>query len=417
MSGRPQVQEVQGRSGVRAYLVQDDTLPFFSMSFAFHAGTAYDPAGREGLGNMAASLLDEGAGARDSGAFQRAVEDNAIRLSFSASRDQLSGNFRTLDDSRDLAVDLLRDALMRPRFDPEPVARVRGQTAADLKRLEASPSYVAQRAWFELAFAGHPYARPTRGDAASLEAIEADDLRAWAASMPARDGLTIGASGAIDAPALASVLDRAFGDLPATSAQAPLPAVTPAAGPLTIVARPLPQSVVTFGHAGIDRQDPDYMAAMIVNYVLGGGGFASRLMQEVREKRGLAYGVSSSLLQTTASPLWVGGVATNNEQVGQSLAIVREESRKLAAGEIEAEELGHAKTYLTGSFPLRLTSNDQLARMLETMMDQKLGADHLERRNQQVEAVTLDDVRRVAARLLSPELLVTVVGAPVGLDA
>jgi zinc protease len=409
------VQEVVGKSGVRAYLVRDPKLPFLSMSFQFRAGAAYDPEGKDGLANMLAGLLDEGAGERDSGAFQAALENNAIRLSFDADRDSITGSLKTLNEHRPLAFELLRDALMAPRFDAEPVERIRSRIVADLRRRESDPSYVASRTWFAAAFPDHAYGRPTRGTIDSVQAIGVEDLQALVRDRFARSNLSIGVAGDITPEDLATILDATFGELPQTPELREVEPVEPRVGATEVVRMAVPQSVVTFGHGGIARHDPDYYAAYVVNYILGGGGFSSRLMQEVREVRGLAYSVYSHLYDTDYAPLWLGGVATGNELVGQSIEIIKAELEKLRQGAISEEDLANAKTYLTGSFPLRLTSNDQIARMLLGMMVHDLGLDYLDRRNDYIDAVTLEDAKRVAGRLLAPELLVSVVGQPVGL--
>jgi zinc protease len=364
---------------------------------------------------MAAGLLDEGAGPYDSQAFRAELEDNAIRLSFDADRDGVSGELKTLTDRRAHAFELLRLALTAPRFDTEPVERVRSQILAELRRRETDPDYLSSRAWFAAAFPGHPYGRPTRGTPLSIPTVTAEDCRAFAASRLARDRLVVGVAGDITAAELAPLLDATFGDLPAGRPAPEVPPASPRVGAVEIVRLPIPQSVVTFGHAGLERKDPDYHAAHIANYILGGGGFSSRLLEEIREKRGLAYSAYSYLYELDASPLWLGGVATNNRQVAQSVELVRRELKRMADGEVDEADLANARTYLTGSFPLRLTSNDQIAKTLTGMLVQDLGRDYLERRNGLVEAVTLGDVRRVAARLFSGELLVAVVGDPEGL--
>jgi zinc protease len=245
--------------------------------------------------------------------------------------------------------------------------------------------------------------------------VTAADCRGFVAARLARDNLVIGVAGDITAEELAPLLDRTFAGLPALSHRPLVPPTAPVVGAVEVVRMAIPQSVVTFGHAGLDRQDPDYYAAYVANYILGGGGFSSRLLEEVREKRGLAYSVYSYLYDLDAAPLWIGGVATNNRQVAQSIDLVRQELARMAAGEIEATDLANARTYLTGSFPLRLTSNDQIAKTLVAMQVDALGPDYLERRNDLIEAVTLGDLRRVAARLFSGEMLVAVVGDPEGL--
>ncbi len=247
--------------------------------------------------------------------------------------------------------------------------------------------------------------------------IGIDDLKGFTGQRLARDNLQIGVAGDITAAELASLLDRTFGGLPAKAIRPELGAPGPLGSDTVVVRRQQPQSVVLFGHAGIERHDPDYYAAQIANHILGGGGFSSRLMEEIREKRGLAYGVHSQLYDTLLAPLWVGNVATKNELVGQSIALLRAELARMAAGEVGEVELTDARTYLTGSFPLRLTSNDQVAKMLMGMLVHRLGQDFLDRRNDYVSAVTLDDLRRAAARLFDRPLLVAIVGEPEGLGA
>ena len=409
------VQEVASPGGIRAYLIPEPRVPFLSLALHVAGGAAVDPPGEDGLGVMAAALLDEGAGPYDSEAFRAELDDNAIRLHFDVDRDGFSGELRTLTETREHAFELLRLALAEPRFDAEPVERIRGQLLADLRRRETDPDHLVARAWFARAFPGHPYARPTRGTPATVAGLAAEGCRGFARRL-ARDRLAVGVSGDVTAEELAPLLDRAFGDLPATAPVPAVPAAAPATGGAAEVVRlAIPQSIVLFGGAGIARADPDYYAAHVANYILGGGGFSSRLIEEVREKRGLAYSVYSHLHDLDAAPLWIGGVATNNRQVRQSLELIRHESRRMAAGEVGAADLANARTYLTGSFPLRLTSNDQVAKTLVGMLVDGLGRDYLERRNGLIEAVTLEDVRRVSARLFAGEPLVAVVGDPEGL--
>lgn len=409
------VDEVVSASGVRAYLMREPTIPFLSLALHVRGGSATDPAGKEGLAFMSAGLLDEGAGPYDSQAFRTELEDNAIRLSFEADRDGISGELRTLTATREHAFELLRLAVTQSRFDAEPVQRVRSQILSDLRRREADPDYLASRAWFAAAFPDHAYGRPTRGTPESAATLTAGDCRDFIDGRFARDRLVVGVAGDITAAELGPLLDLTFGDLPASRPLHEVPRAVPRVGTTEVLRLAIPQSVVTFGHAGLDRHDPDYYAAYIANYILGGGGFASRLLEEVREKRGLAYSAYSYLYELEQAPLWLGGVATNNQQVAQSIAIVRQELARMAHGELNDSDLANARTYLTGSFPLRLTSNDQIAKMLLGMLLHDLGQDYLERRNGLVEAVTLEELRRVSARLFSGELLVSVVGDPQGL--
>jgi zinc protease len=411
------VEEVVSPGGIHAYLIREPAVPMLAVSFLFDGGAQYESADRAGLARMTAALLDEGAGEMDSQAFRTALEDNAIRLSFDADRDHLVGELRTLTANRELAFDLLRQALTEPRFDAEPIERIRAQIEAGLKRRLNDPGVISRRSWFAHAFGDHAYGHPAEGRIETVAELGRADFVAYTEAQLARDKLHIGVAGDITAEELAPALDRIFGDLPATSPAPDVAEVEPEGGRTVIENQAVPQSVVSFGHGGIDRQDPDYYAAYVANYVLGGGGFQSRLLHEIREKRGLAYGAYSYLLDAEKAPLWLGGVATNNDDVAESIRLVREQVASVAAGEITADELEGAKTFLTGSFPLRLTSNAQVAQLLRSMSAQGLGRDYLDRRNGYIEAVNLEDVNRVAAEVFDPDaLLFVVVGQPEGLE-
>jgi zinc protease len=412
-----QVEHVVSPGGIEAYLIPEHSIPFLSLALHFKGGSALDPAGKQGLAYMVSGLLDEGAGELDSQAFRTELEDRAIRLSFEANRDAFTGQLKTLTEHRERAFELLRLALTQPRFDEEPVERIRHQIQADLRRRAEDPDYVVSRTWFETAFPKHPYGQPVEGTAESVANISTADLGEFVGARLAKDNLVVGVAGDITAGQLGILLDRAFGELPATSAPVDLPRAVPATGGTIVVRKDVPQSRVLFGQEGLPRDDPDFYAAYVANHILGGGGFGSRLTEEVREKRGLAYSVYSYLYPMDHSPLWLGGLGTANAAVSESIRLVRAEVVRMAAGDIDAATLADAKTYITGSFPLRLTSNDQIASMLVSMQVNDLGIDYIERRNDYIEAVTLADVRRVAERLYdADELLTVVVGAPAGLE-
>ena len=411
------VERVVSPGGIEAYLLNEPAIPFLSLSLHFRGGAALDPNGLEGLATMASGLLDEGAGELDSQAFRTELEDRAVRLSFDAGRDEFTGQLKTLTEHRARAFELLRLALTAPRFDAEPVDRIRSQLQANLRRRAEDPDYLAALTWFATAFPGHPYGRPVQGTIESLAAIERADLERFVDTRFSKDRLTIGVAGDVTAAELGPLLDLAFGDLPDHGALAEIEPADPPATGTVVVRKQVPQSQVLFGQAGLPRDDPDFYAAYVVNHMLGGSGFTARLTEEVREKRGLAYSVYSYLYPLDHAPLWLGGLGTANAAVGEALEVVRKEIAAMAAGEITQAALDDAKTYLTGSFPLRLTTNDAIASTLVTMQVDDVGIDYLERRNDYIEAVTLADVRRVAARLYDPDrLLVVVVGEPAGLQ-
>ncbi len=413
-----EIERVVSPGGIVAWLVEDRTLPVIAMRMIFRGGAALDPAGKEGLAEMVSSLLDEGAGGMDSEAFQRALEDLATSLRFDAGMDTFGGSFKTLSANRDAAFDLVRLALTAPRFDAEPVERMRNAFLARLARDAEDPDSIAGKAWWRAAFPEHPYGRSLRGEPETIAAITVADMEGFVSSRLARDNLIVGVVGDIGAAELGPLLDRTFGGLRAGSTPVAVPETeTAATGAVIIEAREVPQSVVIFGAAGIKRDDPDYYAAYILNHILGGGSFSSRLYREVREKRGLAYGVYTYLYPLDHAALIMGGVATQNERVAETIGIIREEWRRLAEDGATAEELAAAKSYINGSFPLRFGSTGGVAGLLTAIQIDDLGLDYLERRPALIDAVEAEDVARVARRLLDAEALAfVVVGTPADLE-
>ncbi len=410
------IQRVVSPGGIEAWLVEDPTAPLISMAFAFHGGAALDPLGKEGLAEMTSGLLDEGAGDLDSAAFQRRIADLALDFSFDAGLDSFGGSLRTLTQHREAAFDLVGAALTVPRFDAAAVERIRGQILAGLARRANDPDAIADRVWWRTAFPDHPYGRSSSGTVESVRAITIADLERFVADRLARDNLVIGVVGDIDAETLAPLLDRAFGKLPASSVPWTLAEARPAApGAVVVVEKDMPQSVVLFGQNGIKRHDPDFYAAYVMNYILGGGGFASRLTNEVREKRGLAYSVGSYLSTLDYAAVIQGQVGTQNARVAETLDIIRAEWRRMRDEGPTQQELDDAKTYLIGSYPLRMTSTGSLARVLTAIQMEGFPIDYMANRDSYIEAVTLEDVKRVARGLLDPEgLMVVVVGKPEG---
>jgi zinc protease len=416
-AGAVDIREVISPGGIRAWLVHEPSVPVVSMEFSFQGGSALDDPSRKGTANMVSGLLDEGAGEYDSLTFQKRLEDLAVSMSFDAGRDTFSGSLKTLSENRDEAFRLLALALTKPRFDEKPVARIRRQITVGLMRKQKDPDSIAGRTWFEIAFHNHPYGLPNDGTMETVERIDIADLQKYVAEVFVREHLKIGVVGDITAEQLGPLLDRTFGALPAKAGFA-LPAGTlpEGAGQVKVVHQDIPQSRVIFGGIGIPRNDADWYAAYVLNYVLGGGGLTSRLNDEVREKRGLAYSVYSYLYPLDLAALHMGGVGTRNESVGEAIDVIRKELAKVRDQGITAEELADAKTYLNGSFPLSLTSSGRIASLLVAIQRHQLGVDYIDRRTALIDAVTLEDIRRVAKRLLQPEnLLIVVVGNPVGL--
>jgi zinc protease len=414
----PRIQTVTADCGVTGWLVEDRNLPLIALDFAFLNGTSHDPVGKAGALNLVSGLLDEGAGDMDAEAFQNALADHAIELSFSADRDDFRGSLKTLSTHRTEALRLLALAVQKPRFDDDAVGRVKAQVSAGLRRELQDPDSIARRAFSERAFAGHPYAPQPRGTLESIEAATAADLRALTALVFDPANLRVVAVGDMSPAELAAAIDQVFGPLAKRSALLPVAATAvQGLGEIRIIEMDVPQTALRYGAPGLLRDDPDYIAAEIVNHVLGGSAFTSRLFMEVREKRGLAYGVSSGLVTMRRAAMHIGVTATKNDRVAESLDVMRAEMRSLAdAGPTEAE-LSEAKDYLIGSFPLRFDTSSKIASQLLSFAVMDLGLDYITRRNDLFRAVTMTDARRVSKRLYGDgKQFVVAVGQPVGLQ-
>jgi zinc protease len=410
------IERVVSPGGIEAWLVHEPAVPMIAIDFAFVGGAAQDALGKGGTATLVASLLDEGAGDLDAKAFHERLERRAIELGFQAERDTLRGTLRTLSENKDEAFDYLRLALTQPRFDSADVEVIRAQVTSLLRRATTSPTDIANLRWWQVAFADHPYGRPVNGTLESVPTVTIADLKDYTRRVLARGNLKVAVVGDIDAESVKVMLDRVFGGLPAQPELKPVANVSPQGlGRRVVVTLDVPQTVVTFGGPGIARKDPDFMAAYIVNHILGGGAFSSRLYQEVREKRGLAYSVFDSLVWLNHSALFLGGTATRADRAGETLAVIDKEIHRLAGEGPTAEELAKAKAYLNGSFVLNLDTSSKIAALLVQLQLDGLPIDYFTRRPDMINAVTLEDARRVAKRLLDGGMLVTVAGRPEGL--
>lgn len=410
------IQPVTSPGGITAWLVENHDIPFTALEIRFRGGTGLDAPGARGAVNLMTGLLEEGAGDLDAQGFAAARDALAASFDFSADRDGISVSVRMLSENRDEAVALLQSALVAPRFDADAIDRVRGQVLAVLRSGAKNPRQIARRAFDAQAFAAHPYGTDGNGTEESVTALTRDQIVAAHRAALARDRIYVGAAGDITPDELGLLLDRLLGGLPAKGAPLPPRAEVTLVPGVSVIDFPGPQSVVLFGHEGLRRDDPDFFAATILNEVLGGGRFSARLMQELREKRGLTYGIGTSLVNNDQADLVLGSMATANGTAAEAVSVLRDEWRRIATEGITEEELAQTKTYLTGAYPLRFDGNGPIASILVGMQVIGLPVDYPATRNAKVEAVTSDDVRRVAARLFrSDDLRFVVVGRPEGL--
>ena len=416
-AGTSGIVEVVSPGGIKAWLKQDPSVPLMAVDFRFSGGATLLPPEKAGAASLAAGMLSEGAGDRDAEAMRTVLADHSISLGFSAGRDAFYGELTVLIEHKGLAAELIGDMLTAPRFDPAALERRRAGMIRSARVREKRPNAIAYRRWREIAYAGHPYAVGTQGTVETISGLGVEDLRAFLARALTRRSLIIGVAGDIDPQQLGLWLDDAFGALPDADAPPPPPLFEDPPGGVDVTEFPGGQSVVVFGHRAPGRNDPDWPAAAVAAQILGGSSFTSRLGQEVREKRGLAYGIGARLSPAPAGSILFGRTATRDDAVAETIRVIRQEWRRLAEEGPTADEVADAKAYMIGSFPISLDSSGAIASVLVQMQYYDLGIDYWERRTGILDSVTLADVQRVASEVLKEDaLLFTVVGQPQGVE-
>ncbi len=410
--------EVTSEGGINAWVVEEPSIPFVAMEIRFRGGANLDLLGKRGATNLMMGLLEEGSGEMSAQDFQTAREALAASYSFRASDDLVSISAQFLTENKPEALALLRQALVDPTFDQDALDRVRAQVLSAIASDAKDPNTIAGATFDAAAFGDHPYGTAIDGTIESVNALTREDMFDAHRNALARDRLYVSVVGDVTAAQVGPMLDELLGALPAEGA--PLPEDVPFGleGGITVVDYDTPQSVALFGHGGMKRDDEDFFAAFIVNHVLGAGGFESRLMTEVREKRGLTYGIGTALVPKFHAEMMIGRVASSNETIAEAIEVTRNEWRRMAEEGMTAEELEFAKTYLTGEYPLRFDGNSEIAKIMVGMQMIDLPPSYVTDRNDFIDAVTLEDINRVAAELLRPEdLHFVVVGKPEGLTS
>ena len=408
------IQKVVSKKGITAWLVEDSSVPVISFQFAFKgAGAVNDPQDKQGLARMLSNTMDEGAGELDSQAFQKELQDLSISLSFNSGRDHFGGSVKTLTKNSERAFMLLEQAIMRPRFDPDPVQRMRAANQSRIRSSLSNPDWMAARVLNDTAFDGHIYAQNSGGTLSSLEAITPDDLRAFRRKHLGKNNVVVAVAGDINAKRLKIILDNVFAGLPDVEVTKHDKSELQNKGTISVYKQDIPQTVIEIMQPGITRDDPDYFTAQVMNFVLGSSGFGSRLTEEIREKRGLTYGIYSSFYNLDQIAAMSVSTSTKNESVPEMLATIQNEFTRMKDEGITQKELNDAKAYLIGSLPLSLTSTDKISGLMLSLLRDGLPIDYLDIREEALRAMTLDDVSSIAKRLLSPSEFVTVlVGQP-----
>jgi len=413
------IQNVETKLNTNIWLIEDNSLPIISFKIAFrHAGSAYEPIGKSGTSNLLSNMLNKGAGKYSNLELKKILEDNAIYINFTLDKDNLYANLSTLKENKDKAFEILSLMLTKPLFDKKTFIRVKSQALDSVKKKMEKPNYIADLRWIEESFAGHQYGLPTRGYPETIENITIDDLKKFMNEHISLSNAVMSIVGNISKSETTSLFNQYLSKLPVTPVEAKKTDCPGIAyirqlpeGRTIHIKKDIPQSVVIFGTNGISYADKDFYAAHIMNYILGGGGFESRLMNEIREKRGLAYSVYSFLTTMSYTSLLKGGLGTRNEKLDEALDVLKAEFKKMQKNGITSDELNSAKSYLTGSFHIHLDSNQKLVDFISFIQLEELGIDFMAKRNNYINKVSLEDVNRVAKRLLNPEdLIITIVG-------
>jgi zinc protease len=407
------VKTVDSPQGVETWLSEEHSSPMIAVNISFPAGSAYDPAARPGLAEMISSLLDEGAGDLNGDAFKQALESRAIRLAATVERDFLVITVTMLKENADEGFRLLALALQHPRFDADAIERMRAAQLATLKQDDEEATQIAAKAWYSAYYGQHPYAHPVKGTPMGVSAITAADIKSFVADHFVRDRVKVAVAGDMTAPQLQKYLQQLFAPLPAKTVPLPAkPAETAKPGSQTI-SLDEPAPVAVFGFVGPLRADPDYIPAYVANYIFGGGGFDSRLMDEVRDKRGLTYGISMAVNDSRSASVIIGNVQSQKAKISTALDVTKSEMARFTKDGANQKELDNAKTFLTGSFALQFDSNAKIARNLNGFQRSGLGPDYVEKRNAMIEAVTLAQVNAMAKKYYDPaKLVIVIAGTP-----
>ncbi len=416
VSAQIKIEEVTSAGGIKAWLVNEPSIPFIAMQVGFKGGTSLDAPGKTGAINLMAGLLEEGTGDMDAAAFRRETEGLAANFGFSARRDSVVISAQVLKSNANEALALLRKAIVEPAFNEAALTRVRAQVISGLESDLKDPQSIAGQTMNAIAFAGHPYSLPTDGTLETVKALTRDDMFAAHRASMSKEHLIVSVVGDVTAAELGPMLDALLGALPQTGADLPARIAFGAAGGTTVVDFPSPQSVALWAQpTSVDLDHPDFMPMFVMNHILGGGGFGSRLTDEVREKRGLTYGVYTYIAWLGATEYIGGSVASANGTVGEAIDVVAAEWKRMADGGVTPEELDKAKKYMTGSYALRFDGNAKIARVMAGMQLDGFVPEYINTRNERLNAVTVEDIARVAKEHLHPDgLRFVVVGQPEG---
>ncbi|MCI5050455.1 MAG: insulinase family protein [Rickettsiales bacterium] len=409
-----EVKQVDIPNAHSALLIEDHVLPIIHVRLTFNeVGSVTDPQDKLGRAAIYAAMLGEGSAELNAKAFYERLESKAIQIGADAGRDSFTLSMKILAEHRDEAFTLLAQLLNSPRLTQDSLDTVRTKALSALKQYESMPEYLVARHWSELAYPDHPYGRTAMGTKETLSAITLNDLKTFQ-SLLAKSNLHLSVVGAITETELKNLTDHYLADLPDKVELEEVKTASIAKTPQQDhISFDVPQTVVMFGSEGLPRDHEDFYAAYLVNYMIGGGGLTSILSDEVRQKRGLTYHISTLLASRDYGQAWYGSFSTKTDQAEEAKKLVADTVQKVADQGFTAEQLKQAQDYITGSFALNLDRGSSLLSYLELMQLEALGVDYLDKRNGYFQQVTLEQANRIAKQLLQPaNWIMVTVGKP-----
>ncbi len=404
----------QTSSGARVYFVENHTLPMLDISIEFAAGSSMDTKEKSGTASLTQHLLSLGAKDLSEDAIANALADVGAQLGGDFDADRAGLTLRTLssDRERKQALEIFASILQRPEFPDNILSREKNRIIASIREASTKPGYIADRALMNMLYGDHPYAMNDSGEIATIETIRRNDLVSFYQKHYVAKNAVIAIIGDIDKAEAARIADKLTHDLPVLSTQDEYPAIPPVKNPEGGIERlphPATQSHIQLAYPGISRTDPDYFPLLVGNYILGGGGFVSRLMEEIRQKRGLTYGVQSFFAPLKEKGPFKIGLQTRKDQSEEALLLTQSVLRDFIAGGPTEQELLSAKQNIIGGFPLRLDSNKKILGYLAMIGFYRLPLTYLDDYLKAVDAVTVDQIKDAFQRRIDPENMVAVI--------
>ncbi len=408
------VQEIITKKGIKLWFVKDNTVPIISINFSFKGGTYFDLTGKEGTANLVASLLDEGVENITGFEFKEKMKSLGMKLSFSASKDEFSGVFQTIEENKEESFRLLQLAINKPTFSLEGIEKVKNQVRANIRIRNSDLQKLSSILFEKNFYKGHKFSRSDIGTLSSIEKINRNDLLNYINENFNKSNLVIGVAGNIEEKDLLELIDSLFGNLQeGTESFREIPRFLEFSKGISITKKETPQTSVIFGHKGIMRNDKDFFAARVANYILGGGGFQSKLYKKIREEKGLVYSIYSYLVPYLNDGVILGGFQTKNESVNKTIELLKKEWSKIQTHGVTKKELEDAKSYFLGSFSRNFTNTRSIAGLLNTIQFYELGYDYFIKRKEIIKNLNIKNVNEICKKLFNPDqLFFKIVGNP-----